>query len=155
MFMGVAGCLLSHRNFDGKIFLEHVSKRVVVSNLTYHQNFTDDVILNQAIANGERMDLFDTHSPLMASEIITEVTKFYALDEAILDRIKLQYTTFIGNAGSTKVIKLEHNENIFDLTIRINEDKNLSEIVLTIDAIKLRVRYNGRLCHGWLFVRPR
>ena len=77
----------------------------------------------------------------MASEIITEVANVYALDEAIMDRIKLQYTTFIGNTGNKKVIKSEHNEHIFHLTIRTNEDKNLSEIALAINAINLRVRY--------------
>ena len=56
MFMGVVGCPIPHRNFDGKILLEIVSEKVVVSNLSCHQNFTDDVILNQAIKmeNGER-----------------------------------------------------------------------------------------------------
>ena len=79
-----------------------------------------------------------------------------------MDRIKLQYTTFVGNKGNTKVIKLELDDNIFDLSIRTNEDKNLSEIALLIDALNLRVRYiigdeiekdcscdsTHALCHG-------
>ena len=138
MFMGVVVRLLPCHRFDGKIFLERVSQRVVVSNLRYHQKFTDDIILNQVIKNREWRDLFDCHSPLTTSKIITEVANCYALDEAILDHIELQYITFIGNAGNTKVIKLDHNENIFDLTIRTNEDKNLSETVKEHDRCPFR-----------------
>ena len=101
MFMGVVGRPIPHRNFNGKIFLERVSERIPVSKITSHQNFTDDVIINQAIKNGEWRSLFESEAHLLVSEIITQISQTYALDDCVSDRLELQYSTFIGNAGNT------------------------------------------------------
>ena len=71
-----------------------------------------------------------------------EVSIFYCLDDAVLDRLELQFDTFIGNAGNTKVVKLDYNDNIFDIKFRTNEDKDVPETPLTLNAINLRVRYH-------------
>ena len=112
MFMGVVGRPIPHRNFDGKIFLERVSERIPVSKITSHKNFSDDVIINQGIKNGEWRSLFDNKTHLVVIKILTEIYKNYALDESIFDRLELQYTTFVGNTGNTKVVRLENNCNI-------------------------------------------
>ena len=52
MFMGVVGRPLPHRNFDGKIFLERVSKRKFIQKCTAHTNFSDDTLVNNEIKNG-------------------------------------------------------------------------------------------------------
>ena len=137
MFMGVVGRPIPHRNFDGKIFLERVSERIPVSKITSHQNFSDDVIINQGIKNGEWRTLFYDKSNLIVAEILTQIYINYALDESIYDRLELQYTTYIGNAGNTKVVKLENEANIFDIFFRTDADKNLAESKLSIHDVTL------------------
>ena len=139
--MGVVGRPIPHRNFDGKIFLERVSERIPVSKITSHQNFSDDVIINQGIKNGEWRSLFDNETHLVVIEILTKIYKNYALDEIILDRLELQYRTFVGNAGNTKVVRLENNCYIFDILFRTDSDKDLHECILSIHDITLKVRY--------------
>lgn len=141
MCKGVFGCPISHHKFDGKILLDRVSERVAVSNLACHQNFKDDVMMNQAIKNGEWRDIFDTHSPILVLEIIVEVATFYKMEDVVMDRIELKFDTFIGNAGNSKVAKLDYDDNIFDMKFRTNKDKNIPEMPLSINDINLRVRY--------------
>ena len=118
-----------------------MSERIPVSKITSHQNFTDDVIINQAIKNGEWKSLFESDAHLLVSEIITQISQTYALDDCVSDRLELQYSTFIGNAGNTKVVKLENENNIFDIFFRTDVDKDLPESTLTLQDLTLKVRY--------------
>ena len=49
MVMGVVGLPVPHRNFDGRIFLERVSKRKYIQTCTSHTNFSDDTLINGEI----------------------------------------------------------------------------------------------------------
>ena len=63
MFLGVVACPLPYRRFDGRILLERVSEDVVVNKLTAHTQFSDDVLINSYLKNGEWRLLFaDTDS---------------------------------------------------------------------------------------------
>ena len=53
MFMGVVGRPVAHRQFDGKFFLERVSKTKYITMCTAHTNFSDDALVNAEIKNGE------------------------------------------------------------------------------------------------------
>ena len=57
MFMGVVGRPIKTKNFDGRIHLEGVSKTVAVSRLTSHQNFCEDVQINEQVKRGGWRDL--------------------------------------------------------------------------------------------------
>ena len=62
MFMGVVGRPVPHRNFDGRIFLERVSKRKYIQTCTSHTNFSDDALINGEIKKGKWRDLIsDLH----------------------------------------------------------------------------------------------
>lgn len=52
MFMGVVERQIQHCQFNGKIFLVGVRKKILISKITSHQKFIDDVIINQAIQMG-------------------------------------------------------------------------------------------------------
>jgi len=47
----------------------------------------------------------------------------------------------VGNAGNTKVVRLENNCNIFDVMFWTDSDKDLPECKLSIHDITLKVRY--------------
>ena len=113
MFLGVVTRPIPHRNFDGRILLERVSKQTTVSKLTAHTNFSDDVLINSAIKKGERKDLFQGNKELTVGEIIDTISLYYGLEEYISDRMELSYTIYIGDKGNTKNIKLDNNINIF------------------------------------------
>ena len=53
MFLGVVGRPIPYRGFDGKVLLERVSKDVLVIKQPAHQNFSDDILVNSAIKEGE------------------------------------------------------------------------------------------------------
>lgn len=96
--MGVVRMPAPHRQFNGMVFLERVSKRVSVSKITSHQNFTDQVIINQVIKNGKWRGLFDTETHLLVFDALTGISTTCTLDNCVLDRSKLHHTTFDGNA---------------------------------------------------------
>ena len=141
MFMGVVGRPIPHREFDGKIMLERVSEEVPITRLGSHTSFTDDAIANAMIRNGEWRILFSPIEHILAIDLISHVCEHYALDEAIGDRMEAFVTTFIGANGNTKEVVLALNSNIFDTHIRTDADKDLPDIPIQINDIKLRVRH--------------
>ena len=59
MFMGVVGRPIPHRDFDGKIFMERVSRTKLVATATAHTNFSDDALVNDAMKKGDWRHLVD------------------------------------------------------------------------------------------------
>lgn len=60
---------------------------------TTHQNFSDDMLINGAIKRGERVDLFTRSTSLTWSNIVKDIAAFYDIDDAISDRLKLNFTS--------------------------------------------------------------
>ena len=58
MFLVVLDRPIIYRGFNGKMLIESITKEVVVSNLTAHQNISDDVLVNDAIKSVEWIDFF-------------------------------------------------------------------------------------------------
>ena len=141
MFMGVVGRPIHHRQFNGKILLERISEQFSITRLGSHTSFTDDAIMNGMIRNGEWRILISPQESILAIDLISTVCEYYALDEAIGDRMEAYVTTFIGAKGNTKDVVLALNQNIFDAHIRTDADKDLPEIGIQINDVKLRVRH--------------
>ena len=139
--MGVVARPLPHRQFDGKIMLERVSEEVPITRLGSHMNFTDDAITNSMIRNGEWRILFTSIENISGCDLLSTVCEHYALDEAIGDQIEAFVTTFIGGNGNTKDVVLPLDQNIFDMHIRTDIDKNLPAILISTNDVKLRVRH--------------
>ena len=53
MFMGVFGRPRPDKNFDGRIFLEIISKTYTIKKRTANQRLSDDVLINSEIKNGK------------------------------------------------------------------------------------------------------
>ena len=56
MFLRVVANVIPSRNFDGKIFLQRVSKEKVYAQTTCNQNSSDDASANGLLKNGEWKD---------------------------------------------------------------------------------------------------
>ena len=91
MFLGVVTRPIPHRNFDGRILLERVSKQTTVSKLTTHTNFSDHILINSAIKKGEWKDLFQGNKELTIGEIIDTISLYYGLEEYISDRMEQSF----------------------------------------------------------------
>ena len=116
--MSVVGRLIPHRKFDEKIFLERVSKIIVVLKLTANQNFCDNDVINQQIKDKDWHISVTNDSPLSVNELLITIIENSGLDGAVADRLELSYKVFIGDKGNTKIIKLDDKSNIFDIRCR-------------------------------------
>ena len=141
MFMGVVGRPIPHRNFDGKILLERVSKKRYISKCTAHSNFSDDAIINAEIKMG-KWKIYVTDLHICIAEIRDIFYLNYELDDAIIDRLEFGYNTKIGNNGNEKYVRIEDDgSKLFTKKIRRMNDSNLPSLNLKIEDIKAQVRY--------------
>jgi len=51
MFLGVVANSIPSKNFDGKIYLHHVSEEKAYAKTTYNQNFCDDASVSGLLKN--------------------------------------------------------------------------------------------------------
>ena len=91
----------------------------------------------------------DTDS-LSSTELITMLATNYCLEDAVVDRIKLYTTTFIGDNGNTKDVKLDDMVNLFEQEIRCDKNKTLPKVNVIIHDINLRVRYRCKYSTGYV-----
>ena len=139
MFMAVVGRPIPHRNFDGKIHIERVSKSRILTSATAHTNFTHDAISNGAIKQGDWKGLVGSTDEL-AEDIIELLSATYNLDDDIIDRIEVFYVTKIGENGNTKKVIIERTDDIQNNKIRDYDNKNSPDRSVTIADLKLQVR---------------
>ena len=140
MFMGVVGRPIPHRGFDGKIFLERVSKTKYITMCTAHTNFSDDALVNAEIKNGDWRKLIPAlHSNLEEIKILFYDN--YDLEDAVIDRLEFFYVTKIGNKGNVKDVRIEDGDDISSLKIRRNFRSNLPSELLLLSDINVKVRY--------------
>ena len=78
---------------------------------------------------------------MSSDELIPTVALNYCLEEAILKRIEIYTSTFIGDNGNTKDVKLDNMSNILVQQIIINRDKSLPQVASTIGNVNIRIRY--------------
>lgn len=89
-------------NFNGKIFMERVSKFEPAKVSSHSQRFTNDFKVNNLIKEGLWKDL---HVPEMKSHDLFEaIGQHFEIEEYITDRCVLTYYTY-ARTGKTKYIK--------------------------------------------------
>ena len=139
MLMAIGGRLLAHRNFDGKIHLERVSKSRLITTRTSHHNFSDDVIVNDKIKSDSWKDIV-SQTDIYGFDLIHLLEETCNLEGYILDRIGFFVMTKIGQKGNTKDIVSDNTVNINKVEIREHDDKNLPPHTCTLADIGIRVR---------------
>ena len=117
-----------------------MSEKVVISKLSSSTQFSDDVHTCDAIKSGEWRTLFDGRSYLSPNDLLETVSLHYCLDSHVADRLEVSVSSYIGNAGNTKMIVLEGNFNIHEQTYRNEKNKNLPEEFIPLSALVLKVR---------------
>ena len=78
---------------------------------------------------------------LSSDELILTVTLNYCLDESIVDRIEICTTKFIGDDYNTTDVKLDNMSNVLVQQIRLDRDKNLPQVTITIGNVNIRIWY--------------
>ena len=140
MFMGVVGRPIPHREFDGKIFMERVSRTKFVTTATAHTNFSDDALVNDAIKKGDWRLLVDDIAETV-EDLSNLLTGSYNLEESIIDRLEFYYITKIGGNGNTKKVVLEDDDISFKTKlVRVNNDKAVAPRLLTLNDVHVQVR---------------
>ena len=139
MFMGVVGRPIKTKNFDGRIHLERVSKTVVVSRLTSHQNFCEDVQINEQVKRGGWRDLHVEGMTLHG--MACTLQEVYGLDDAVIDRLEFVYKTKIGREGNTKEVRIDDIAAKLEGEIREHDDPSQPSRALTIEDLTLKVRH--------------
>ena len=134
MFLSVVRRPIPHKCFDRKMLIERVSEEVVVSKLTAHQNFSNNVLVNTAIKSGESIKLFDGSSPISSTEIVEGITIFYALEDTVRERLELSYTSYIGDMGNTKEEKLVAVAGIFKIKYWMDARKDLYMLIQLVTS---------------------
>ena len=141
MFMGVVGRPLPHRNFNGKIHLERVSKKRDIQKYTRHTNFCDDALLNSEIVSSEWKKLVASDLQINVAELKQLIFEYYDLDEAVVDRLEFSFKSKIGKNGNDKLVVIEDDgKNINTKKVRKNDDPNLPAVDILIEDIELKVR---------------
>ena len=140
MFMGVVGRPIPHRRFNGKIFMERVSKTKYVTSATSHTNFSDDALVNDAIKMGGWKDLVD--STVSTTEDLLEfIRESYNIEDSTVDHIEFFYITKIGNNGNTKKVMLEDDGSAYSSKmIRYHDNKEILPRPVILSDINLHVR---------------
>ena len=137
--MGVVGRPVPHKKIDGKIHIKRVSKTVEVKNLTSHQNFFDDVIINEQIKNGGWRHL---HSDgMIVDETREALQEQYLLDNAVIDHTVFICNTKVGNKGNQKSVSISEENAKLEGLIRIEDDPTTPGRSLTIADLTLEVKY--------------
>ena len=78
---------------------------------------------------------------LSALEVKRIVADHFALDAAVVDRLELSYTTFIGENENTKNCVIENTTYLDTIEYRVNADKSVPAVPLQLVDLKLKVRY--------------
>ena len=87
MFLGVVGCPIPEKGFDGKIYLKRVAENSSFKKTTFKDNdFSDDVDVSTHVKHNWRSLCDDSMS---AEEIISKVADMYDLSEEIRGRLVL------------------------------------------------------------------
>jgi hypothetical protein len=124
MFLGAAARPRPDKGFDGRILLERVSNDHVITMRTAHQNFTDDVVMNNELKNGEWRQLYLPNTNMACEEVRLLIGEVFGLDDAIIDRLEFTYKTFIGASGHTKIVTIKDDQAISGL-IRVDQDPQI------------------------------
>ena len=122
MYLGVVARPRENFDFDGRVYLECVSKKKVITKETTHTRFTDDVIMNADLRQNGWRRLVPDGSAIKVADLIDSIVEEYDIDEEVAERLEFSYKTFVGNQGNEKTLDtatLTHFHLATDATVKI------------------------------------
>jgi len=87
--------------------------------------------------------VFEQSELLSSDELIPTITLNYCLDETIVDRIEIYTTTFIGDNGNIRDVRLDYMSNILVQQIILDRNKSLPQVTITINDVYIRIRHRA------------
>ena len=92
MFLRVVANVIPSRNFDGKIFLQRVSKEKAYAQTTCNQNFSNDASANGLLKNSKWKDenIGLVVNGMTLGNLKDDLTNQYQIDEDICKRIVIR-----------------------------------------------------------------
>ena len=93
MFMGVVARPQMEYNFNGRVYLNRVSRTKRLARASKNKRFSVDVDVVKAIVSGEWKTQLTTDG-MTVEELLEEVKTYYDLDEYVSDRLVIGYETF-------------------------------------------------------------
>lgn len=137
MFMSVVGRPRPEHGFDGKIFIERVSKTKTITRSTANHRFSDDAFINSEIKDGTWRKLYVDGDTV--DDLFEKIVDQFALDDFVAERLELAFQTKSGMAMKWKAI--EHNQPVLQPHVfRRNEGGD--EVEIELKDLDLRVRMN-------------
>jgi tRNA U38,U39,U40 pseudouridine synthase TruA len=94
MYLGVIARPRENFDFDGRVYLECVSKKKVITKETPHTQFTDDVIMNADLRQNGWRRLVPDGSTIKVADLIDSIVEEYDIDEEFAERHEFSYKTF-------------------------------------------------------------
>ncbi len=134
MFLGVVACPQEQHKFDGRIMLERVSRQRKLTQSSRNQNFSDDVLVNEAIKKGEWRDELFVYG-MTFGELKERLVERYALDNYVVERLEALYLKWTAR-GIKKCKPIGDSEELSGTT----RDENGLERPLSIQDIQLFVK---------------
>ena len=134
--MGVVARPQMEYNFDGRVYLNRVSRTKRLARASKNKRFSVDVDVVKAIVSGEwKMQL--TMDGMTVEELLEEVKTYYDLDKYVSDRLVMGYETFTRRGNkSWKFLDLD---DLFDkMGMRTNEEG--TQVAVTMNDIELFVQ---------------
>ena len=140
MYLGVVARPRENFDFDGRVYLERVSKKKVITKETTHTRFTDDVIMNADLRQNGWRRLVPDGSAIKVADLIDSIVEEYDIDEEVAERLEFSYKTFVGNQGNEKGIRYGDTDSLPSRTRRNSQDNTVQAIPVTLNDITLQVR---------------
>ena len=115
MFMGDVGRQRPDKNFDGRIFLERISKTYTIKKRTANPRFSDEFLINSEIKNGKWRQFY---VPDMTCDDLKKIVgDAYELEDYIIDRLEFSYKKLIGKKGKKNIFESTMTTNCFMIII--------------------------------------
>ena len=89
MYLGVITKPNPEHDFDGKIFLQRVSRSMEYKKVTHNQWFTDDGTLDSDLRNGDWLNLLVDDMTL--GDLLHSISDDYFMDNNIVSRLVFKY----------------------------------------------------------------
>ena len=140
MMMGIVSKPYPEKKFDGKILLKRVSEWVETKRISHSQKISDSYHINGLIKAGEWKSTCYVDS-ITLTNLFDHLYEVYSLDEAIVSRLCLSYSTHAKSGKHTKSVKRikEDDKNEYVLKNRTYINKNGIEMPLTLNDLTLHV----------------
>ena len=147
MFMGVVACPHPEHNFNGKILLKRVSKKVKSKQNQFYKNISDNFEINKSI-HKEWRDLndFETNPDISVGEYLDmlELVGDWEIDDDTREHLRIRYRSYSPTTGKHKWNTMSEDEKMLGKLARLDKANPTTKLPLALEHLHLQfLRANG------------